>query len=241
MARKDYYVILGITPEESQAGVKSAFRDLAMRYHPDRAGPQGTHRFQEISEAYNTLGNRERRANYDDNRRRYEDEPPVSPARHGPRPGVEPLDPGPATPHRERRRPSLRDRLSILEDFIAPYRVRDEILDRLRRSFTDEWLPKSGRLDALNLGIHMSREEALRGADVRLGVPVFDSCPNCHGVGRIGLYPCTRCHETGMLLGEEDVLLRIPPMVSDGTVYRIPLQRLGIHDLYLTVLIRIDN
>lgn len=241
MAEKNYYVILGIPPGESQAGVKHAFRDLAMRYHPDRAGPGGTRRFQEISEAYKTLGDRDRRAVYDEGLREKESiEVQASP---GPDsfPPAEPFDAQRAeTMERRDARPS-RERISILRDFAAPYGAAHAILDRIWREFDDAWAPKSGHQDALHLGIHMSYEEALRGADVRIAVPVFYPCPGCHGSGHTGLYPCSRCQSTGTLLGEEHVPLRIPPMVEDGTVFRIPLDGLGIRNLYLTVLVRIED
>jgi len=68
MAQKDYYDELGISPDASAARVRRAFRGLARRYHPDRAGPEGTRRFQDILEAYRVLSDRERRAAYDADR-----------------------------------------------------------------------------------------------------------------------------------------------------------------------------
>ena len=64
-SRRTFYTILGISRRESPAGVRSAFRDLARRYHPDRAGARGTPYFQEIVEAYQTLSDPARRADYD--------------------------------------------------------------------------------------------------------------------------------------------------------------------------------
>lgn len=81
----------------------------------------------------------------------------------------------------------------------------------------------------------MTYEEAMRGADVRIAVPVFYPCPICHGSGHVGLYECTRCRSSGTLAGEEYVPLRIPPMVDDGSIFRIPLEGLGVTNLYLTV------
>jgi DnaJ-class molecular chaperone len=55
MATKDYYLVLGVPRDESEAGIRSAFRDLARRHHPDRAGPSGTPHFREVVEAYRVL------------------------------------------------------------------------------------------------------------------------------------------------------------------------------------------
>lgn len=241
MPSKDYYVILGISPGETQSGVRSAWRDLARRYHPDRAGQQSTRQFQEVSEAYNVLGDPRRRAAYDQSRRRTIAEPLRSAGRQS---GVtvEPLDPGPVRTTGARAEPGVTSRLSILDDFLAPHSAFDQIFDRFRRNFTEAWMPKSGRLDGLNLGLHLSPEEARRGGAVELSVPIFFPCQNCHGTGRLGFfYACPECYETGTVMREEPVLLKIPPGVADGTLFEIPLRGLGIQNFYLRVLIRVAD
>lgn len=59
----DYYEILGVTPDCSQEDIKKAFRSAAMKHHPDRGGDQD--RFKEINNAYETLNDPSRRAEYD--------------------------------------------------------------------------------------------------------------------------------------------------------------------------------
>jgi DnaJ-class molecular chaperone len=69
---KDYYAILGVTPEATPAQVKAAFRKLAFQHHPDKNPGQETEaatRFKDISEAYGVLGDPEKRAEYDRFRR----------------------------------------------------------------------------------------------------------------------------------------------------------------------------
>lgn len=230
MSEKDYYLILGISPRESQGGVKSAFRDLARQYHPDRAGVQSTRRFQEIAEAYRVLGDRIRRAAYDSSRAAaFERSGPSAPAR--PRAPVEPLDPG----------PSVTERLSVIEDFVASYPARDEVFDQFERNFTDAWLPKSERTEALNLVVQLTYEEAMRGASVQLGVPVFSPCPQCHGAGGVWLYACPQCRGAGKRMAQEYVTLRIPAMVADGAVFQLPLHALGVQNLYLQVMVRVGG
>lgn len=242
MPSKDYYFILGISPDETQSAIRSAWRDLARRYHPDRAGQQSTRQFQEVSEAYNVLGDPQRRAAYDCGRRRGLEGPAGRRSSGGENFGVEPFDPGPAQSPRGRTDRGIRGRLSILDDFISPSSAFDEIFDHFRRNFTDEWVPKSGGLDALNLGLHLSTEEAWGGGTVALGVPIFFPCPDCHGTGRLGFfYSCPGCHETGTVMREESVRLEIPAGVVDGTLLEIPLKGLGIQNFFLRVLIRVGD
>ena len=61
---KDYYKILEVEEKASQDEIKKAYRKLAAQYHPDR-NPQGEEKFKEIAEAYETLGNPEKKAQYD--------------------------------------------------------------------------------------------------------------------------------------------------------------------------------
>jgi DnaJ-class molecular chaperone len=65
MARKDYYLLLGISRGESSSGIRKAFRDLARRHHPDHAGPAGTPMFRDVVEAYRVLSDPQRRREYD--------------------------------------------------------------------------------------------------------------------------------------------------------------------------------
>jgi curved DNA-binding protein len=66
MKFKDYYQILGIERGASDADIKKAYRKLAHKYHPDISkDPKGEERFKEIAEAYATLKDPEKRAEYD--------------------------------------------------------------------------------------------------------------------------------------------------------------------------------
>jgi DnaJ-class molecular chaperone len=64
MALKNYYIILGISPNTSAEGVRGAFRQLAKKFHPDKAGGERTSYFQDITEAYEVLSNPEKRKLY---------------------------------------------------------------------------------------------------------------------------------------------------------------------------------
>ncbi len=64
---KDYYSILGVSKSATQEEIKKAFRKLAVQYHPDRNpdNKQAEDKFKEISEAYDVLGDEDKRKKYD--------------------------------------------------------------------------------------------------------------------------------------------------------------------------------
>ncbi len=63
---KDYYSILGVDKNSSDDEIKSAYRNLAKKYHPDiNKEPDAQEKFKEISEAYSVLSDKTKRANYD--------------------------------------------------------------------------------------------------------------------------------------------------------------------------------
>src|SRR5690349_24475855 len=100
MDGRTYYMILGVSPTASPAGIRAAYHDLARRLHPDVSGEQATHAFQEISAAYDVLSDPQRRRAYNDELRRDERGAAI-PVRRAPAP--------PAVPARRpvRRREAL--------------------------------------------------------------------------------------------------------------------------------------
>ncbi|MBP3432075.1 MAG: molecular chaperone DnaJ [Clostridia bacterium] len=66
MANKDYYEILGVSKTADADEIKSAYRRLAKKYHPDlNKTPEAAEKFKEINEAYEVLGDDKKRSNYD--------------------------------------------------------------------------------------------------------------------------------------------------------------------------------
>ena len=66
MELKDYYAIMGVKPTDDLKTIKTAYRRLARKYHPDVSKePDAEARFKEVAEAWEVLSDEQRRAEYD--------------------------------------------------------------------------------------------------------------------------------------------------------------------------------
>ena len=65
--KEDFYNILGVSKNASDSEIKKAYRKLAIKYHPDKNpdDPKAEEKFKQAAEAYEVLGNKEKRAKYD--------------------------------------------------------------------------------------------------------------------------------------------------------------------------------
>jgi molecular chaperone DnaJ len=223
MARKDYYLMLGVSRGENFRGIQDAFRDLAKRYHPDRAGPAGTQKFHDIQEAYEILSDPAKRRVY--NHELEQEKPSVSS-------GLESIF--------SRPEPLIPKKMSVLHDFRTFRPSFESLFDRFVRNFTGEGIPKGERLASLNVEVILTPDEAAKGITLSIRIPVFFDCPQCGGSGRDWLFPCIDCNAQGIIEGEKTVQVPIPPMVRDRTIIELPIHGLGIHNFYLCLHIRIS-
>ena len=66
MAQSDLYGVLGVSKDASQDEIKKAYRKLSKKYHPDlNKAPDAADKFKEVQDAYDVLGDKDKRANYD--------------------------------------------------------------------------------------------------------------------------------------------------------------------------------
>ena len=222
---KDYYLILGVPLDAAPDQIRSAFRRLALRHHPDRRRESEPGAFQNISEAYNVLSDPAQRARYDRELRQRGRQQVVAPV--GARvPDPEPLvsEPVPISGEPEAVRPSY-----------------EALLDRLMRNFSGLETPKAERGEPLNFELILSLEEAERGVLVPFEVPVFSTCHQCGGLGRDWFFPCPDCDGEGRIVVRDAVNVRVPGGVRDGTVIELSLEGLGIRNLWLRVHVRVER
>ena len=67
MPKRDYYEILGIGKNADEAEIKKAYRQMALKYHPDKnpGNKEAEERFKEAAEAYEVLSDDNKKARYD--------------------------------------------------------------------------------------------------------------------------------------------------------------------------------
>ena len=227
---KDYYRILGVDRSADDKAIKSAYRKLARKYHPDVAkGKDSGDRFREINEAYEVLSDPEKRRRYDT----------LGPdwQRH--------VEPGPAG-----QPDGVHVEYGDLGDFSDFFRtVFGDAASRGRprrgpgvgRGGFEDWgggFPRGGRGDDVQAGVTISLEEAYGGTRKTFEFELEEPCPSCHGSGNVGGKPCATCRGGGWQRGRREVDVRIPAGVRSGQKVRVAGEGGGgtrRGDLYLAV------
>ncbi len=229
MAKRDYYEILGVGRDAGDPEIKSAYRKMALKYHPDRNpnDAEAEERFKEAAEAYSVLSDPQKRTTYD----QY--------GHAGLQVGAG-FDPG-----------AFGDFADIFGDFFGfgdlfgsggrrrsqPQRGPDLRYD-LEIRFEDA-------VFGLNTEIKFRRQENCshcggRGAEPGTGATtcstcsgrgqvryqqgffsISRTCPACRGAGQVIGHPCSRCRGEGRLRVERKLKVNIPPGVDNGTSLRL--------------------
>jgi molecular chaperone DnaJ len=175
MARAaDYYKILGVDKKASQDDIKKAYRKLARQYHPDTNKDGGAEeRFKQISEAYDVLGDPEKRKKYDRGGSVFGGSSPFGGGAAGG---------GPATDFG-----SFSDILSGIFNTGGGRGTRTK--------------PMTERGNDLETTVSLSFEQAIEGAQVPVSVATHSACTTCRGTGaRPGTAPkvCPVCNGRGV-------------------------------------------
>ncbi|MBN1665292.1 MAG: J domain-containing protein [Deltaproteobacteria bacterium] len=224
---KSYYAILGVTPSASPDEIRAAYRRLAKEYHPDHF-TGGSELFQQIQEAYAVLGDALKRRTYKQSLQKASRQTETVS-----RPCVEP------EPLIRRPGPVDFGEISPVRSFQSFSPSADEIFDWLWRNFSSLDWPKSGRIQNMTLEVPLTQNQAMRGGNARIMVPVRAVCPLCHGHGSVGYYECHQCAGEGAITGEMPVSISFPAGLMQDHAVIISLERFGIRNLQLTVLFRL--
>jgi DnaJ-class molecular chaperone len=226
---KDYYRILGVAKGADAKAIKSAYRKLARKYHPDVAkGKDAGDRFREVTEAYEVLSDPEKRRRYDTlgpDWQRYAETAP------GGQPG------------------GARVEYGDLGDFSEFFRTIFGDLGRShgpaggsgRRIDVEDWLGgfrPGGRGvggQDVQANVTITLEEAYSGARKSFEFEIEEPCPTCHGSGNVSGKPCATCRGSGWQRGRHQVDVKIPAGVRTGQKVRVSGEGAGGGDLYLMV------
>ena len=248
MNYKDYYAILGVPKNAAEKDIKSAYRKLARKWHPD-ANPdsqrQAEEKFKDIQEAYEVLGDPEKRRKFDvlgsdwqnasreAERQRSYRQAQGDPFQSGFGGFGGGAQPGAGT--------------TGFSDFF------DMFFSGIGRRPTAGAGPFGGAGahaqpgEDLESTIELALRDAYEGGKKTVTLQVEDRCPRCHGTGTDRNRICTQCHGTGRVRETKKFDVTVPRGVRDGQ--RIRLAGQGASgatggprgDLYLVVHVQNDG
>jgi molecular chaperone DnaJ len=257
MSKSDYYEVLGVAKNASEAEIKKAYRRLAMKYHPDRntgaKGAEAEKSFKEAKEAYEVLSDNQKRAAYDQF-----GHAGVDPSMGG---GGQGFGGGGASfqdifgdvfgdifgggrgggGSRVQRGADLRYNLDLsLEDAVAGTSVKIKV---------PTWVKcdSCGGTGARKGSSPKTCGTCQGAGQVRMQQGFFSvqqTCPTCHGRGSVIEDPCAACHGQGRVQEVKTLSVKVPPGVDTGDRIRLAGEgEAGDHggpagDLYVQVNVR---
>jgi molecular chaperone DnaJ len=176
MAKRDYYMVLGVNRDASEEDIKKAYRKLAMKHHPDRNPDDkaAEEKFKEAKEAYEVLTDPKKRPAYDQ----------FGHAGVDPSTGFGGFGAGRAGP----------DGFGGFSDAFGD--IFGEIFGSQRRGGGNGVYRGADLRYNLELGL----EDAARGTEAKIRIPTLEACATCHGSGaKPGTQPkqCATCHGRG--------------------------------------------
>jgi DnaJ-class molecular chaperone len=233
-AMRDYYVVLGVARTEGAPGLRTAYHDRARAFHQGRGDEQEQQRFRAVSEAYEALSDPRLRRVYDDGLRAGEARQERQ-ARETFGPGAGALAPEPLLPVPVGVPPPPSPWTIALLDDVDAASVSpsfEGLRERLLRNFTGQGVPKSEHLEALNMEVLLTPEQATQGLALRVRVPTVHTCPTCRGSGLDWGLPCGRCEQSGLVEEDELVPVDLAAPARPG-IREVPLEPLGIRNVRL--------
>jgi DnaJ-class molecular chaperone len=209
--------VLGVSRGADTKRIKDAYRTIVKRYHPDLSQDLDTTRhFLEVKEAYETLGDEEKRKRYDEELAGQESELRIR-----------------RVPEIVRARTS---RFEGIENFLTRA---DDFFSGFLPGFFDLDKRRIGVKDLYFEAI-LTPGEAAEGGLFPITVPVLEVCPRCRTTGMWDSFFCPVCRGYGRVQRERAFSLSIPPGVRHGTEIILSMEDIGLKDTYLNILVRIE-
>lgn len=239
MAKKDYYEILGVQRGVSAADLKSAYRKLAMKYHPDRNPGDKTaeEKFKELNEAYEILSDDQKRAAYDQYGHGAFQGGFGAGGQSGGFGGAGGFAGG----------GSFSDIFESVFSGFTGGAERTEDLHQGEDMRLDETVSLEEAFSGVTRTVRLQRQSPCGDCDgsgskdktqqtcatcqgagrVRMQQGFFmmeRTCATCHGLGKTIKHPCGKCHGHGRVPHLHSLEVKIPAGVGDGMRIRIPGQ-----------------
>ena len=186
MAKKDYYDILGVSKTASEDEIKKAFRKKAKEYHPDvNKDPGAAEKFKEIGEAYSVVGDKSKRAQYDQfGSTAFDGSAGGFSGGFGGFQGFDFHD---------------IDLGSIFEQFMGTGFTSGRSRGGRRATRGEDLLVK----------LNLSFEEAVFGCEKEFDITLNETCTDCNGEGGHDPEACTDCNGRGRVISEQRTILGI--------------------------------
>jgi len=213
---KDYYKILGVKENASQDEIKKAYRRLSKQYHPD-VNPDGKEMFQNIAEAYDNIGDENKRSQYDMRRN--------NPFGDMGGPGMNDLfdlfNRG-YNPFSQQRRQRAPDKVVILN--LTPFESFQGVTKNLNYQKRQSCEPCNGQggdrvtcITCQGRGVVQSQFDFAGSIHIQ-----NTTCPSCQGGGYVLTTRCYTCSGQGFKMGLNTITVDIPRSVDDGDFLRVP-------------------
>jgi DnaJ-class molecular chaperone len=216
MQYKDYYATLGISRDADIEEVRRAFRRLARLCHPDITGNdrRAEERFKEINEAYEVLGDAERRRRYDEFNATWED---LSSEQAWQRftSQIKETDSSGAQDQFTYRSGAFRDLFEQISH------LRHEAARARQKEREARMNEPDGRGDDLEADISVSLEEVAAGAMRTITMRRASRCPECLGLGQVRTEKCAGCRGAGTVPATIRCTVKIPAGVKEGAFLRV--------------------
>lgn len=213
---KDYYNILGVNENATQEEIKKSYRKLAVQYHPDKNpnNKEAEEKFKEISEAYDTLSDDNKKNQYDSVRKygglggQFDQMDEILRRFGVNRGGM--------------RRPNIKGqdlRLNIEVTLEEVYNGTTKHIRYNRRASCDNCSGTGGKQDSCqNCGGNGFGKQVFRdnygNTQISMGL-----CQNCNGTGKIIIDPCKTCNGESWVLKDETLDVNLPQGVEDGMMF----------------------